>query len=91
MISQKYQSKWLVENANLGLVKSACPSHSGQVQNDLSKMIERFFLCLSKMGIFWQNFIVKKVGILIVVVFGGWFWNPIDVAIGVGALVLSKQ
>jgi hypothetical protein len=56
MISQKYQSKWLVKNANLSLVKK----YMAQSQWTSSKWLGGFFLCLSKMGLFWQKNIVQK-------------------------------
>jgi hypothetical protein len=36
------------------------PSHSGHVKIDLSKMMEWYFLCLFKLGIFLLNFAGKK-------------------------------
>jgi hypothetical protein len=39
--------------------KNTWPSHYGQVQNDLSKMVGSFFLRLSKMGTFLPKFLVK--------------------------------
>jgi hypothetical protein len=57
MTSQKYQSKWLVKNVNLGLVKKhmAQSQWTSLVQNDWE-----VFLHLSKMGIFLPKFLVKK-------------------------------
>jgi hypothetical protein len=52
MTSQKCQFK-------LGK-KSTWPSHNGHVQNDMSKMIRRFFLRMSKMGVFLPKFLVKR-------------------------------
>ncbi len=52
MTSQKCQFK-------LGQI-STWPSHNGHVQNDLSKMTRRFFLRMSKMGLFKPKFLVKR-------------------------------
>jgi hypothetical protein len=45
--------------------KNTWPSHNGHVQNNLSKMIRRFILRLSKMGFFLPKILVKKIGFLI--------------------------
>jgi hypothetical protein len=36
--------------------KGICPSHNGHVQNDFSKMTERLFWFMSKMGLFLPKF-----------------------------------
>jgi hypothetical protein len=38
----------------------------------------------------WTHSISKLVGTKLILVISGWFWKPIDVAIGVGTLILGK-
>ncbi len=47
--------------------KGTWPSHNGQVQNDLTKMTERFFYTYPKWVFFLPRFLILKIGILVVV------------------------
>jgi hypothetical protein len=38
----------------------------------------------------WNHSISKLIGTKLILVFGGWFWKPIDIVIGVSTLILGK-
>jgi len=44
------------------------PSHNEHVKIDLSKMMEWFFLCLFKLGIFLLDLLIKKIPCFLVVI-----------------------